>query len=283
MRQEREGAPEIQKILVALDASSHSQAALQAAVELAQRFEAELEGIFVEDVSLLRLAQLPFAKEVGHYSAIRRRIDVTHVERQLRVQSFHIRRTFTVFTETWGVRGDFRVARGAVSRELLAAAAEADVVVLGRRGAALPLVHRLGSTARSMLTRASVSTLILQDGMRVGAPILLVYDGSPVADRALQVTTQLLDEEKKLTVLLVAEDPDQVERLQAQLAEALPSDMDLELRYRRLSASAVPRLAQRIQLEERGTLVLPVHRTLLREEALQRLIDQVDVPVLLVR
>ena len=53
---ERELEPTIRRILVALDASPHSQAALQAASELAAALKAELVGIFVEDVNLLHLA-----------------------------------------------------------------------------------------------------------------------------------------------------------------------------------------------------------------------------------
>jgi len=48
--------PTIRRILVALDASRYSLAALEAAIELAAGLEAELQGIFVEDVSELRAA-----------------------------------------------------------------------------------------------------------------------------------------------------------------------------------------------------------------------------------
>jgi K+-sensing histidine kinase KdpD len=41
----------IKRILVALDASSHSNAALRMATELASQLDAELTGIFVEDKS----------------------------------------------------------------------------------------------------------------------------------------------------------------------------------------------------------------------------------------
>ena len=58
----------VRRILVAVDASHHSIAALEAAVELATRFQAELLGLYVEDINLLRLAQLPFGREVGTFS-----------------------------------------------------------------------------------------------------------------------------------------------------------------------------------------------------------------------
>ncbi|MGD9028912.1 MAG: universal stress protein, partial [Anaerolineae bacterium] len=54
----------IRRILIALDASSHSIAALRAAARLASSLEAELHGLFVEDINLLRAAGLPMAREL---------------------------------------------------------------------------------------------------------------------------------------------------------------------------------------------------------------------------
>jgi nucleotide-binding universal stress UspA family protein len=54
-----------QRILVALDASPASLAALDFATELAERHQAELLGIYVEDINLLRSAEIPFTREIG--------------------------------------------------------------------------------------------------------------------------------------------------------------------------------------------------------------------------
>ena len=64
----------VEKILVSLDSSKHSLAALLAAVQLARHFDADLKGIFVEDTTLLSLAEMPFRQEVGEYTAIVREI-----------------------------------------------------------------------------------------------------------------------------------------------------------------------------------------------------------------
>ena len=70
------------RILVALDASPHSLAALEAAAELAASLRAELIGLFVEDANLLRVAGFPFAREFGAYTAQAREIDAEHVARE---------------------------------------------------------------------------------------------------------------------------------------------------------------------------------------------------------
>ena len=73
---EHEREPTIRRILVALDASRHSLAALEAASELAEALKAELVGIFVEDVNLLYLAGLPFAREVRYLSGVDRPLPI---------------------------------------------------------------------------------------------------------------------------------------------------------------------------------------------------------------
>ena len=73
-----------ERILVALDASPQSVAALRAAAELAALMEAELEGLFIEDINLLHLCGLPFSHEIGSYTAKRRQLDNLALERQLR-------------------------------------------------------------------------------------------------------------------------------------------------------------------------------------------------------
>ena len=74
----------VRRILVALDASAHSLAAVEAAARLAEKVDAELEGLFVEDVNLIRLARLELAREIDVLSARLRDLESQQLERQLR-------------------------------------------------------------------------------------------------------------------------------------------------------------------------------------------------------
>lgn len=128
--QEREH--EIEQILVALDPSAHSLAALEAAVRMASRLEAELLGLFVEDANVRRLADLSFVQEVGLFTASCRRIEIRELSRQLQVQAGTMRRRFSIVTRGLGTRCTFREIRGRVVSEVLGAASEVDVVILGK-------------------------------------------------------------------------------------------------------------------------------------------------------
>jgi len=79
----------VRRIVVAMDMPGAM--AVTTAVDLARTLEAELLGLFVEDVQLFDLAALPFAGEVGFPSATRRVLDVEALERSLRAQAGRLR------------------------------------------------------------------------------------------------------------------------------------------------------------------------------------------------
>src|SRR5262245_63946763 len=206
---ERELEPTIRRILVALDASPHSQAALEAASELAVVLKAELVGIFVEDVNLLRLAGLPFAREVGYPSGTDRPLDGPSMERELRIQAEQARQTLAGVAGRRQLRWSFRVVRGQVTAELLTAAQEADLLALGRASWASTRRVRLGGTAREVAAQALRPVLLSQQGRAISQPVQLAYDGSPAARRGLAVAARIASMTGgQLTVMVIADASD---------------------------------------------------------------------------
>ena len=271
----------IQRILVALDASPHSLSALEAAAELAANLRAELLGLFVEDINLLRMAELPFAREVGLFSGTLRRLDTQHVERQLRAQAELARQALTTIAERAQIRWSFHVTRGQIASELLDAALDADLVILGKAGWSGQ--RRLGSTARVVLSQVRGPALMLQRGARLGLPVLVLYDGSAGAKSALAAAVQLVGErEAQLTILIVSREVEAAQSLQQEVTEWL-QERGLEAHYRWLSKADVPRICHAVQAEGGGVLVLYRDTPLLQGETLEALLNELECPVLLVR
>lgn len=273
----------LRRILVALDASPHSLAALRAAVELAVRFQADVVGMFVEDINLLRLAELPFTDELGLVSATRRSLEPDEVERQLRARAFEIRRALQTMAEQARVHWEFKMTRGAIAAELLKAAAGVDLVILGKQGWSPGPRRRLGSTARAAVYQAPTLTLITSTTRHTQLPMAVVFDGSVRARKALaMVSTLARHADGHLLVLIFAAAGQPVDLVRQAAVDALRTQ-PLEASYRVLTLHNVGRLAHLLRMEGGGTLVLPSNEELLHHPALQLLLEETESPVLLVR
>ncbi|HWP84365.1 MAG TPA: universal stress protein, partial [Terriglobia bacterium] len=121
----------IRRILVALDASAHSLAALEEAASLAEAMEAELVGLFVEDTNLLRLASLPFARQLSYPSGAAEPLSGERLERELKVRAERARKALEAAAARRRRPWTFRAVRGQVVREILAAAMQADLILAG--------------------------------------------------------------------------------------------------------------------------------------------------------
>jgi nucleotide-binding universal stress UspA family protein len=275
--------PTIRRILVGLDASLHSLAALEAASELAGALKAELVGIFVEDVNLLHLAGLPFAREFRYLSSADRPLDSPSMERELRIQAEQVRQTLAGVAERRQLRWSFRVVRGQVATELLTAAQEADLLALGRASWALTRRVRLGTTARVVAAQAPRPVLLLQQGHAICQPVQLVYDGSPTARRALATAAQLAAlTGSHLTVMLVMDAPESGQRLQEEVDARLQAQQ-VKADYRQLGKPSAAELAQALRMAGGGTLIISADNPLLEGEGLPTLLDAMNCSVVLVR
>jgi nucleotide-binding universal stress UspA family protein len=270
----------IRRILIALDASPASMAALEAAVELAERLDAELLGVFVEDINLLRLADLPFAREVGLHSASVRQISRAQVEQRLRAQANQARRALEELGMRSKLRTEFRVARGSITSELLQAALETDLIILGKAGWSQR--QKLGSTARSMVEKSPGHTMFLQHGTRIAHAIGVIYDGSALAARAMWLAASLLpDHGAGISVLILA---DRVE-----LAHRMEPDVERWLEAHHIAGHihwihgpGGKRLAYLVRAEHLGILVVPAHMQALQEDELEQFLNETSTPVILV-
>jgi nucleotide-binding universal stress UspA family protein len=271
---------EFRRILVALDASHPSLAALEAAVELAASMKAKLEGLYVEDINLLQAAGSPVAREVRFPFVSSTQLDPNRMTRQLRAQAKQAERALAAACQRREIEWSFRVVRGEVSHEVMAAAREVDMLILGKASRPLVRKTRLGSTALTAAVQSPCCVLLLQRGERIAPPVIVVYDGSPVARRALRVATRLAGRNGGyLAVLLVAETASEEYRLQAETADWLRRQGVL-VRYRRIPERSVLAVKQVLEAERNGLVVFS--STVLHLAELQRLLNEIHSPVLLV-
>jgi nucleotide-binding universal stress UspA family protein len=280
---EAQALPQIRRILVAVDASPHSLAALETAAELAGKLEAELLGLFVEDINLVRVTGLALTREVASFSATIRKLDGLQLERQLKAQAASIRHAMELAASRAKVPWSFRAVRGVVASAVVGAASEADLILLGRSGRSSQHWRRVGSTAQAVISQGRSLTLIVEQGRLLQAPVTLIYDGSRLALKAVNLATSLAEfKSKMLSTLILADDVKSAEEHRAELQNLSELD-DLSMSYQVVLRPTLGRLIQTVQMASEGPLVVPCVEPLFQGDALHKVVRELRNPILLVR
>lgn len=272
----------VRRILVALDASTQSLAALKTAVMLAAQLGADIEGLFVEDVNLMRVAMLPVARRILYPSATEEPLDRSRMERELKVLARRAQISLAAMAERSGVRWTFRVVRGKVTVEILAAASESDLLTVGRSGWSLTRKMHLGSTAQNAAVLAPKALLLVKRPLGLDRPVAVLFDGSPLAEQALRAATRFARAlQSRLTVFLVTDSRQHAETLMRQAIPLMKEDV--EAIFRAVFATDALQLADAIESEAGGLLIVGRHYKRLSENTIQNLVRLVSNPILLVR
>ena len=272
----------IRRILVALDASPHSFAALDAAARLAAHLEAELFGLYVEDEDLLRGAELPITRMVGSFSGEVRPVARGDMEQQLQTQAARAQQALEHIAGMAHLRWSFKVARGGVAREVLAAAAEADLISLGHCGWSPLDSRRIGTTTETILSKAPVPVLLLRHGLRGGQAVLVVYDGSACSRTGIAIAVLLAGDERTPLVVLVPASGDEAVRIRDQAQRDLDElDARPPIRFRVIPRTDAALVEHLVLVEDAGVLIFPTADVL--EKGFKEVLYKLDRPVLVVR
>ncbi len=197
--------PAVARVWVALSRADTAGAALGLASDLAAELQAEIAGLFVEDIDLVRLAALPFAGETGLMSTTWRPFGAGELENLLRLHAERAHRMLVEAAAQIGVACSFRVSRGVLAHEALDASGEAEAIVLCAQGVApgwitapvgagartpprtrsarAPSEEAPGPTAMRPAVRHAATVSPPRRAARRAA--VVVFDGSSAALRAL--------------------------------------------------------------------------------------------------
>lgn len=140
---------DIRRILLAFELSGIHQASLELALQLARAYGAELAGLLIEDLNLMRAAALPFTSEILWQDAGERRLDPEQLERRLRAEAERLKGMLARSAETAGVRWSFRSVQAHAIRDTLAGIKHEELMIMGR-------LSRMPWTSTSLLLRIIV-------------------------------------------------------------------------------------------------------------------------------
>jgi hypothetical protein len=118
----------IERIVVALEAASENRTAIDTAARLAARWKTRLHGVFVEDDDLIRLAHLPFARQVTLGFGVQT-LNLQQARRQMHAFAERARRDLAAAARRHRVEWSFEIVHGAAAAQ--GVAATTDLFVAG--------------------------------------------------------------------------------------------------------------------------------------------------------
>lgn len=267
------------RVLVALDTSAASGATLEIAAGIAAANACELIGLFVEDQDLLRLAGLPFAREVQLAKAMSLALAPDRLLQNLRAQAGLARTALARQAAIHHVSWSFQVAQGRSEEAILLAAVQGDIIAMARGFGPLAQVGRLSRRVRLLAARAPGPLLLTANPpVQRPGPVLLPYDASPAAEGLLGVAADLARARgQPLEILLLGDAKERGVEIEARLRAAAGNRRlpPLRLWAPRDHAAALRRLTQ----ADRGLLVLPADSPCFAPGEVELIIERSRLPI----
>ncbi|MFZ2004137.1 MAG: hypothetical protein WB697_09170 [Stellaceae bacterium] len=182
---------EIERIVVALDATSENRTAIDTAARLAARWKAHLHGVFVEDDDLIRLANLPFARVVTLGFGVEA-IDLQQARRQMRAFAERARHELAAAARRYQVEWSFEIEHDPAAGRI-GAAEITDFLVCGTTSRPIGGHFRVECRWWSVVEPGSSPLLLAHSDWRDGAVAVLLQDREPLSERLVAVAAQLAE------------------------------------------------------------------------------------------
>lgn len=179
----------IQSILIPMDGSAAAYSALDNAAALARIAGAELRGFYVEDESEFMTgfgSVAPNSVLVGAGPSFLSPEVAKEIVSKWEETRQQLRTAFDRKLSDESLGGDFTVLRGVPAELIVEQAKTCDLTVLGRRGKHAEFAFSgPGVNVEALLLRTTRPVLVVPAGSKMSWRILIAYDGTPAAQRAL--------------------------------------------------------------------------------------------------
>jgi nucleotide-binding universal stress UspA family protein len=181
----------VQHILLGIDGSTYSETALQHGIYLAKKFQATLHGLYVVDIVQV---ESPVFHDLSGAIGAAPLFNLTAQMRQnLELRGQQLLTQFRELCEAQQIPYVEHLVTGVVPTEIIHAAAEADLILLGRGGMHTRLSKALlGSAVETVVRRSAKPTMVTPEPYGEVCKPVLATDGSPSATVALHMAAMFV-------------------------------------------------------------------------------------------
>jgi len=223
-------------IVVGVDSSEHSLYAQTLAFYLARKLHASVLGLHVVDILSF---EGPLLNDIAAPADVESYLDAPRIRATLTERGHRLLEDFAAAARREQVGAQTALDFGLVDGQICERSKSADLVVLGHRaGRGADALSTPGGTAASVARKASGTVLICPASARQLRNLVLAFDGSDRACKAMHVAAELASTlDAFLTVLTVSRDAKLGQTRLAQ-ARAYFEPYGLSVEFRHLAGQA---------------------------------------------
>lgn len=248
----------IRSMLVAVEGSASSLAALRLAADWATRLEARLEAVFVEEEQ--RFLTYEVAASAGGsvvYPLPLPPDKLAAEKKKVAEERGAVERAFHEATRSKVTGASFRSIEGQTNAVLIQAARAADLVVMGKRGQFdPPAARQTGPTTETLIHDALRPVLVVPDQPRTQGPMLIAFDNSKGVHRVLPFAMELAERLGRDTVVLTVDDKEERARKLQEGIKPYLSAHRTSTRFAIERGHAAQAIARTAEAEQAGIVVM---------------------------
>ncbi len=267
----------IRKILVAVDTSTQSNAALEAAAAFAKVMKANIHGLYVQEEHWEQIGRLPSATMINELTGETRLLEEGTLDKQVQVLAKRLQRKLKTISRKQELSHTWRSVKGRVIEEILKAGKEVDLITIGRRSHSVLQRKRLGSTAKAIIDRSEKPVLVLTDGLSLNRSVTVVYDASEESKKGLQLALSIAKKNRSNLFILVLNNRGDEEKEVEQMVDKAR----IPVHVLPLNNATLGNFIHLVKSQRPGLLVIPKKQPLLKDESLEIALEYFKCPVLL--
>lgn len=278
----------IKTILMPLDGSDNSAAAINYGIHIAPKLEASLTALHVIDVFLI---QRPMMADSSTTVEMQPCDDSSEeVELSLQEQADEVLRDCEDRCKTAGISCLAKKNIGTIKSMIIDEAENADLIVMAKNGDPLHLKEgdQIGSVTEVVIRRSGKPVMVIPESFHNIESMGLAYDGSASAREALALALNISEQAKwPLTVVIVSANATKAADLSAQVKDTTqkcPADCQVIISSGK-EADAILKFIREgsVKLIVMGAYGHNRLRELILGSTTSRIIQESPIPVLLIR
>ncbi len=271
----------IRRILVAVDASTNSSAALEAAALFAKVTKANIHGLYVQEEHWEHVNRLPSTTIINELTGEAQLLKKNKLNRHVEKLAKRLQRKLKSVSRRHEVSHKWQSVRGRVIEEILKAGRDVDLITIGRRGGSALQRKRLGSTAKAVIQRSDKPVLILTNHLMLSRAITVIYDDSEESRKGLQLGLSIAKKNRSNLFVLIVNNKNGKEEDNEKKVQQLIRKSRVPVHVSTLNNATLGNFIHLVKRQTPGLLIISGNQPLLKNESLEIALEYFNCPTLL--